>query len=104
VSAPSYTRPPEYRGHRVPDVLLAGDHAAVAAWRDREGERLTAARAADERTADALDERARAERAAAIDEAAARAREARRQAAREAQARALARKAARRGQSPPEEG
>src|SRR5919107_3438627 len=33
LSAPSYTRPPEYRGHGVPDVLLTGDHARIAAWR-----------------------------------------------------------------------
>ncbi|MEZ4415344.1 MAG: tRNA (guanosine(37)-N1)-methyltransferase TrmD [Gemmatimonadota bacterium] len=33
VSAPSYTRPPEYRGHRVPEVLLSGDHARIAEWR-----------------------------------------------------------------------
>ena len=33
VSAPSYTRPEEYRGHRVPDVLLSGDHARIAEWR-----------------------------------------------------------------------
>jgi tRNA (guanine37-N1)-methyltransferase len=33
VSAPSYTRPEEYRGHRVPDVLMSGHHAAIAAWR-----------------------------------------------------------------------
>jgi tRNA (guanine37-N1)-methyltransferase len=30
---PHYTRPPEYRGWKVPDVLLSGDHARVAAWR-----------------------------------------------------------------------
>ncbi len=30
---PSYTRPAEYRGMPVPDVLLSGDHAKVAAWR-----------------------------------------------------------------------
>ena len=41
ISAPSYTRPPEYRGHRVPDVLISGDHAKIAEWRRREGERLT---------------------------------------------------------------
>ena len=35
-SAPSYTRPEEYRGHRVPDVLLSGDHAAIARWREAE--------------------------------------------------------------------
>ena len=41
LSAPSYTRPPEYRGHPVPDVLLSGDHKRIAEWREREGERLT---------------------------------------------------------------
>jgi tRNA (guanine37-N1)-methyltransferase len=41
LSAPSYTRPPEFRGHTVPDVLLSGDHAAIARWRAAEGERLT---------------------------------------------------------------
>jgi tRNA (guanine37-N1)-methyltransferase len=41
LSAPSYTRPPEYRGHAVPDVLLSGDHRKIAEWRAREGERLT---------------------------------------------------------------
>ena len=30
---PQWTRPPEFRGHRVPDVLVSGDHAAVARWR-----------------------------------------------------------------------
>jgi tRNA (guanine37-N1)-methyltransferase len=41
LSAPSYTRPPEYRGHGVPPVLLSGDHAQIAAWRRAEAERLT---------------------------------------------------------------
>ena len=41
LSAPSYTRPAEYRGHAVPDILLSGDHAKIAEWRVREGERLT---------------------------------------------------------------
>ena len=41
VSAPSYTRPPEYRGHRVPDVLLSGDHARIEAWRRDQAERLS---------------------------------------------------------------
>jgi tRNA (guanine37-N1)-methyltransferase len=44
LSAPSYTRPPEYRGHRVPDVLLSGDHRRIAEWREAEGKRLTVAR------------------------------------------------------------
>jgi tRNA (guanine37-N1)-methyltransferase len=30
---PHYTRPPEFRGWRVPDVLLSGDHARIDAWR-----------------------------------------------------------------------
>ena len=42
LSAPSYTRPPEYRGFAVPEVLLSGDHAKIAAWRKAEGERMTA--------------------------------------------------------------
>jgi tRNA (guanine37-N1)-methyltransferase len=41
LSAPSYTRPPEYLGHSVPEVLLSGDHAKIARWRDEEGRRLT---------------------------------------------------------------
>ena len=41
LSAPSYTRPPVYRGHTVPDVLLSGDHKRIAEWRREEGERLT---------------------------------------------------------------
>ncbi len=41
ISAPSYTRPPEFRGHGVPEVLLSGDHAKIAKWREEEGYRLT---------------------------------------------------------------
>lgn len=41
LSAPSYTRPPVYRGHAVPDVLLSGDHQRIAEWREKEGERLS---------------------------------------------------------------
>lgn len=44
LSAPSYTRPPVYRGHAVPEVLLSGDHARIEAWRRAEGERLSAQR------------------------------------------------------------
>nr|MBA3672278.1 tRNA (guanosine(37)-N1)-methyltransferase TrmD [Gemmatimonadaceae bacterium] len=44
LSAPSYTRPPEYRGHVVPEVLLSGDHARIARWREDEGKRLTSDR------------------------------------------------------------
>jgi tRNA (guanine37-N1)-methyltransferase len=48
LSAPSYTRPPTYRGHVVPDVLLSGDHGKIARWRFLEGERLTRERDARE--------------------------------------------------------
>jgi tRNA (guanine37-N1)-methyltransferase len=41
LSAPSYTRPPDYRGFVVPDVLLSGDHKRIAEWRHAEGERLS---------------------------------------------------------------
>lgn len=46
LSAPSYTRPPEFRGHKVPDVLLSGDHASIDRWRSEQGARLTAQREA----------------------------------------------------------
>jgi tRNA (guanine37-N1)-methyltransferase len=48
VSAPSYTRPPVYRGFAVPDVLLSGDHKKIAEWREREGKRLSGTRRSDE--------------------------------------------------------
>ncbi len=41
VSAPSYTRPAEYRGMSVPEVLRSGDHRRIEAWRQGESERLT---------------------------------------------------------------
>ncbi len=41
MSAPSYTRPPEFRGHVVPEVLLSGDHARIAEWRREAADRLT---------------------------------------------------------------
>jgi len=41
LSAPSYTRPPEYRGHVVPEVLRSGDHAKIVAWKAEEADRLT---------------------------------------------------------------
>jgi len=41
ISAPSYTRPPEYRGFTVPEVLISGDHAKIAGWRRAESERLS---------------------------------------------------------------
>lgn len=47
ISAPSYTRPPEFQGHDVPQVLLSGDHARIAEWRRIESERLTQLRTGD---------------------------------------------------------
>jgi tRNA (guanine37-N1)-methyltransferase len=41
LSAPSYTRPPVYRGHAVPEILLSGHHKMIEEWRLAEGERLT---------------------------------------------------------------
>jgi tRNA (guanine37-N1)-methyltransferase len=47
LSPPSYTRPPEYRGLEVPEVLRSGNHAEIAAWREKEAERLTKERRPD---------------------------------------------------------
>jgi tRNA (guanine37-N1)-methyltransferase len=47
LSPPSYTRPAEYRGQRVPEVLLSGDHARVEAWRRDRAEELTRERRPD---------------------------------------------------------
>ena len=44
---PQYTRPAEWQGRRVPDVLLSGNHAAIAAWRRRESEQATRLRRPD---------------------------------------------------------
>jgi tRNA (guanine37-N1)-methyltransferase len=38
---PQYTRPAEFRGERVPDVLLSGDHGAIARWRREQALRVT---------------------------------------------------------------
>lgn len=44
---PHYTRPREWQGHSIPDVLLSGDHAKIAAWQRAERERITAQRRPD---------------------------------------------------------
>lgn len=44
---PQYTRPASFQGLGVPQVLLSGDHAAIAAWRRRESIRRTAQRRPD---------------------------------------------------------
>jgi len=53
---PQYTRPPEYRGLRVPDGLLSGHHAQVAAWRRREALERTRDRRPDLLTPEQLAE------------------------------------------------
>ena len=44
---PQYTRPREWEGRSIPDVLLSGDHKRIAAWRRAEAERLTQERRPD---------------------------------------------------------
>ena len=44
---PHYTRPPEFRGSYVPDVLLSGDHARIKTWRRQESLRRTLERRPD---------------------------------------------------------
>jgi tRNA (guanine37-N1)-methyltransferase len=44
---PHFTRPAEWRGRRVPDVLLSGHHGAVAGWRREQSEQITKARRPD---------------------------------------------------------
>eukprot|EP01037_Dinobryon_pediforme_P013664 gene13664-13780_t len=44
---PHYTRPREWEGRAIPDILLSGDHAKIAAWRKAQAEALTLARRPD---------------------------------------------------------
>lgn len=44
---PHYTRPPEFRGWRVPEILLSGDHARIAGWRREQSLRRTLERRPD---------------------------------------------------------
>jgi tRNA (guanine37-N1)-methyltransferase len=44
---PQYTRPQEFEGRAIPEVLTSGDHAKIAAWRRQEAERLTRERRPD---------------------------------------------------------
>jgi tRNA (guanine37-N1)-methyltransferase len=41
LEAPQYTRPAEFRGWKVPDVLLSGNHGEIAAWRKEEALKRT---------------------------------------------------------------
>src|SRR5687768_1308323 len=47
IEYPQYTRPREYRGMSVPDVLLSGNHAAIAKWRQEQREQRTKERRPD---------------------------------------------------------
>ncbi len=47
LESPHYTRPPDFRGHVVPDILLSGHHAEVAKWRRRQNLLITAQRRPD---------------------------------------------------------
>jgi tRNA (guanine37-N1)-methyltransferase len=44
---PQFTRPRDWEGRSIPDILLNGDHAKIEAWRKAEREKLTAARRPD---------------------------------------------------------
>jgi tRNA (guanine37-N1)-methyltransferase len=44
---PQYTRPQVWEGRPIPEILLSGDHAKIAAWRRVEAERLTSDRRPD---------------------------------------------------------
>ena len=41
LEAPQYTHPPEFRGMKVPEVLLSGDHTKIEAWKRSEARKLT---------------------------------------------------------------
>ena len=47
LEGPQYTRPREFRGESVPEILLSGDHAAIRAWRREESLRRTTERRRD---------------------------------------------------------
>lgn len=68
ISAPSYTRPASYRGFDVPEALLSGDHARIAAWREAESLRRTREAESRDRTAWRAREQISAARDAAIAE------------------------------------
>lgn len=77
---PQYTRPPEFRGKGIPDILMSGHHAKIEAWRRRESVRRTLLRRPDLLAGRALDPElaklvasVKAELTAAEEEAAARA-------------------------------
>jgi tRNA (guanine37-N1)-methyltransferase len=56
LEGPQYTRPRQYRGHDVPEVLLSGDHEAIAQWRKDQSEKKTRQQRADLISRDPLTE------------------------------------------------
>jgi tRNA (guanine37-N1)-methyltransferase len=52
LEGPQYTRPEEFRGIRVPDVLLSGNHKDIARWRKEESKRRTTQRASSRESSD----------------------------------------------------
>lgn len=44
---PQFTRPQDFEGHPIPDILTSGDHAKIAAWRREQAEKLTKERRPD---------------------------------------------------------
>ena len=44
---PQYTRPPSFRGHEVPEILLSGDHGKIADWRNKQAVEKTRIRRSD---------------------------------------------------------
>ena len=47
LEAPQYAKPPEFRGMKVPEVLLSGDHAKIESWKKSESRRVTQERRPD---------------------------------------------------------
>ncbi len=47
LGSPQYTKPPDYRGMKVPDVLLSGNHAEIAKWREQQRQDRTHTRRRD---------------------------------------------------------
>ncbi len=44
---PQYTRPPEWKGHKIPDVLMSGHHGEIAKWRHEQAQEITRTRRPD---------------------------------------------------------
>jgi len=44
---PQYTRPPEWKGHKIPDVLMSGHHGEIAKWRHEQAKEITRTRRPD---------------------------------------------------------